>query len=50
MASPKRAVIACAVFPNRATAERKLWIFLASCKKFGITPHLYGVGDPWVVR
>ncbi len=49
MSTMKLALISCAVFPDRDTAERKLWIFLASCRKFNITPHLYGVGDRWTI-
>lgn len=37
-------VLTAAVFPTREDAEKKLWIYLASCRKFGIDPHLYGTG------
>jgi len=40
----KLAVLTAGVWPTEEEARRKLWIFLASCKKFGIEPLLYGVG------
>ncbi len=40
----KTHVLTCAVFPSEAEARKKMWIFLASCRKFGIEPNLYGVG------
>lgn len=35
-------VLTCAVFPTKAEAVSKLWIFLESCKKFGVSPGFYG--------
>ncbi len=37
-------VVTCGVFPSEEIMRSKLWIFLASCKKFGIEPMIYGVG------
>ena len=45
----KLMVLTCGVFPSEAEARRKMWIFLASCKKFGIEPHIYGMGDAWTI-
>lgn len=38
----KLMTLTCAVFSSREIAEKKMWIFMASCKKFGVDPHLYG--------
>ncbi len=38
------AITTCAVFPSEEEARQKLWIFLASCQKFGIDPMLFGMG------
>lgn len=41
----KLAVLTCAVFESMQTAQQRLWIFLASCKKYGVeNPYLYGIG------
>lgn len=37
-------VLTCGVFPDMETVRKKMWIFFASCKKFGIEPEVYGVG------
>jgi hypothetical protein len=38
----KLLVITAAFFGSEAKAREKIWIYLASCEKFGIEPHLYG--------
>jgi len=43
----KLMVLTAAVWPSERVARAKLWIFLRSCEKFGITPHLYGCGQPF---
>jgi hypothetical protein len=40
----KLLVLTAAVWPTEEEARRKLWIFLKSCERWGITPQLYGVG------
>lgn len=40
----KLMVLTAAVWPTEEIARQKLWIFLRSCKKFGIDPQLYGIG------
>ena len=42
----KRMVLTAACWPSAEEAHRKLWIFIASCEKFGITPYFYGIGTP----
>lgn len=42
-------VLTCAVWPSQEVANKKAWIFLKSCEKFGITPTMYGVGHPWTI-
>jgi len=37
-------VLTAAVWPTEDIAFDKLWIFIESCAKFGIAPHLYGIG------
>jgi len=41
----KLMILTAAVWPAEEIARNKLWIFLESCKKFGIEPHLYGCGN-----
>lgn len=41
----KLLVLTCAVFPSKEDAESKLWIYLKSCKKFGMDPVMYGIGE-----
>lgn len=41
----KTFVLTAGVWPTEKEARSKLWIFLASTKKFGIEPHLYGIGN-----
>lgn len=44
----KLMILTCAVWPNEEIARKKMWIFLKSCDKWGITPHFYGIGvQPW---
>ena len=33
-----------AYFPSWADAQRLMWLYLASCRKHGISPALYGIG------
>lgn len=40
----KTLVLTCGVFPSEEIARRKMWIFFASCRKFGINATMYGVG------
>lgn len=40
--------LTCGVYPEELV-EKKLWIFLASCKKFGIEPQIYGRGHRWTI-
>lgn len=40
----KLLVDAPAFWPTEQAAHAKAWLYLASCKKFGITPRLYGIG------
>lgn len=40
----KTFVLTAGVWPTEEEARKKLWIFLESCKKFQIEPHLYGIG------
>lgn len=40
----KFAVIAPAYWPTEEAARTRCWLYLASCKKFGIEPLLYGIG------
>ncbi len=44
MGSMNLMVLTAAVFPSEEEARKKLWVFLKSCEKFGVEPHLYGVG------
>jgi len=37
-------VLTCAVYPSLEIAKSRMWIFLRSCEKFGVTPNFYGVG------
>ena len=41
----KLLVDAPAYWQDESTARAKAWLYLASCKKFGIEPVLYGVGS-----
>ena len=45
----KLMILTCAVYPSEEIARKKLWIFLKSCEKYGIEPHLYGIGHPWTI-
>lgn len=40
----KTMVLTAGVWPTYREAKEKLWIFLASCKKYGIEPSIYGIG------
>jgi hypothetical protein len=45
----KLLVLTAAVWPSPEIAKQKAWIFLRSCEKFGIEPHMYGIGHPWTI-
>ena len=37
-------VLTAGVWPTEQEARAKLWVFLKSCEKYNIQPHLYGMG------
>ncbi len=44
----KLMTLTCGVYPQDQV-RKKLWIFLKSCEKYGIEPHIYGQGEPWTI-